>query len=354
MSNLGRGPRVTVEAPAAYELVLSLSVAAEGAPTAVSSKLHDAAGGELLRRVRSISTSSWMWAHLLSVAYEAPAPRDLPAFRAFLERMPAVELQRRLVGYYVRWFRRATSSEVMDAAIGGDREAKRAFLRTSYPEDRRWQEALATRLESGPAQAKRELIRVVDAWEERVFAPVVEPTLAQLASAAAALRRSLRTGGTSALSAAIGWHYVPEPGISSVLVVPSLVIRPQEHEFEHEQIKIFCVPVEPASRALADQAAEILAVSRALADETRLRMVLTLAEGDLPAQELADRTGAGLTTVLHHLAHLREAGLVTGGGRRRPYRLEGVRLLRLAELVARAGSDPASEGSRRSTDQVRT
>lgn len=336
MSNFGAGPRSSVEAAPAYELVLSLAVAVESAPSEAAAALQRAAGPDLLRRVRSVSTSSWMWAHVLSAAVEAPAPRDVPAFRAYIERMPAVELQRRLVGYYVRWFRRATPTDVMDAAIRGDRGAVRTFLRTSYPEDRRWQEALRARLEGGATQAKRELLAVVAAWEESVFPGVVEPTLRDLAGVAAAMRRELRAG-PGPTPAGLGWDYVPEPGISRVVVIPSFVIRPHEHEFEHEQTKILCVPVEPRERALAESGADLLAFARALGDDTRVRMVLALAERDIPAQELADLTGAGLTTSLHHLAVLRQAGLVAGGGRRRPYRLARDRVERMGGLLAALG-----------------
>lgn len=326
MLKLGSGVRVAVETASAYELVLSLSVAAEGSPAPTASALERAAGPHLLRRVRSVSTSGWMWAHLLSVAYEAPPPRDVASLRTFVDRMPALELQRRLVGYYVRWFRRATPADVMEAAVRGDRAATKAFLRTSYPEDRRWQEALRARLEFGAAQAKRDLVALLAEWEDRVFDPLLAASMRSLSSAAASIKRSVRAGDAAAVSRALGWDYVPEPGISRVLIVPSLVIRPDVHEFEHEQLKFLCVPVESPAGAADERGEDLLELARAMSDETRLRIVLTLAEGDLAAQELADRSGAGLTTVLHHLAVLQRSGLVSGGGRRQPYRLSRERI----------------------------
>lgn len=161
-----------------------------------------------------------------------------------------------------------------------------------------------------------------------------------LSGAAAALKRSVRAGDPTAVTRALGWEYVPEPGISRVLIVPSLVIRPDVHEFEHEQLKILCIPVEAPTAASDASGAELLDLARALADETRLRIVLALSEGDLAAQELADRSGAGLTTVLHHLAVLQRSGLVGGGGRRRPYRLSRERIggigRRLVEVSEKA------------------
>jgi DNA-binding transcriptional ArsR family regulator len=76
----------------------------------------------------------------------------------------------------------------------------------------------------------------------------------------------------------------------------------------------------------------VLRVSQALADDRRLRILRLLAHEELPASEVASRLGIGLTTLLHHLGSLLEAGLVVASPtRRKVYRLrrEG-----LAELEA--------------------
>lgn len=49
---------------------------------------------------------------------------------------------------------------------------------------------------------------------------------------------------------------------------------------------------------------------RAVADETRIRLLRTLCEGEKYVSELADRLGLAQPTVSHHLAILRRAGLV--------------------------------------------
>jgi DNA-binding transcriptional ArsR family regulator len=50
---------------------------------------------------------------------------------------------------------------------------------------------------------------------------------------------------------------------------------------------------------------------KALSDANRLHLVLILAEGPRTVRELADAAGMGQTLVSHHLAPLREHGLVT-------------------------------------------
>jgi len=77
---------------------------------------------------------------------------------------------------------------------------------------------------------------------------------------------------------------------------------------------------------------ELLAFGQALADDRRLRILRLLSDGELPAQELALRLAMGLTTLLHHLAVLREAGLVSVRGERR--KLYGLRAERVGALSA--------------------
>lgn len=74
---------------------------------------------------------------------------------------------------------------------------------------------------------------------------------------------------------------------------------------------------------------------KALADETRLALILCLSDRPHTVRELQDRTGLGQTLVSHHLGLLREQGLVsaTAHGRSNTYDLccdqlaEPVRLL---------------------------
>ena len=49
---------------------------------------------------------------------------------------------------------------------------------------------------------------------------------------------------------------------------------------------------------------------RALGDETRLRLLEILIDGELTVGDLIDQTGLGQSLVSHHLRTLRDAGLV--------------------------------------------
>ncbi len=49
---------------------------------------------------------------------------------------------------------------------------------------------------------------------------------------------------------------------------------------------------------------------RALGDETRLRLLELLVDGELTVGDLLDQTGLGQSLISHHLRTLRKAGLV--------------------------------------------
>ncbi|GIX47712.1 MAG: transcriptional regulator [Candidatus Tectimicrobiota bacterium] len=66
-------------------------------------------------------------------------------------------------------------------------------------------------------------------------------------------------------------------------------------------------------------------ITRALADETRLRILMALLEGEATVSDLVTRLGLAQPRISTHLAVLRQAGLVTTQhvGRQRLYRLAG-------------------------------
>jgi DNA-binding transcriptional ArsR family regulator len=66
-------------------------------------------------------------------------------------------------------------------------------------------------------------------------------------------------------------------------------------------------PVASPERAVED----LLAFFRALADQSRLKIVGLLAQQPYPVEQLSAILGLGESTVSHHLSRLSEAGLVT-------------------------------------------
>ncbi len=89
-------------------------------------------------------------------------------------------------------------------------------------------------------------------------------------------------------------------------------------------------------------------LARALADETRLRILLALSQGESTVSDLSARLGLGQPRVSTHLALLRGAGLVSvrPSGRSRTYRLRAQRVT--AAVRALRSLVPGSKGPVRS------
>ncbi|MQA06719.1 MAG: metalloregulator ArsR/SmtB family transcription factor [Streptosporangiales bacterium] len=66
-----------------------------------------------------------------------------------------------------------------------------------------------------------------------------------------------------------------------------------------------------ADTDLAERTRVLASCLKALGDENRLRFLLLLAERPRTVRELTDATGMSQTLVSHHLAPLRQQGLVT-------------------------------------------
>ncbi|MEA2643251.1 MAG: hypothetical protein QOG08_277 [Chloroflexota bacterium] len=321
--------RLEIDASPAYEFLLSIAAATSAGNRDVPAELVNEAG-------TFAGGCDYIWAHLLTVAYDTSPPRDVSSFIKQLQAMHPRELKLRLVGYYVRYFRRSTPAEVIAAAVDGDSAAIKKFVATSYPDDPLWQSALGSLLPLRAWETRRLLLAALRRWQ-KFFAPQYKPE--GLLDEVARRRVQARALRPEQVVATVmdGWEYVAEPGINAILLIPSLAIWPNSHVFDHSSTKIICYPV-PRGDQVASMTAppDLLARVQGVADEKRLRILRVLAKEELTAQEIATRLAVGLTTLLHHLDVLREAGLVSvNGDRRRTYRLRRVALTELEQSLQR-------------------
>src|ERR1700730_9552392 len=159
--------RLEIDASPAYEFVLSMAAVTAGranqAPPELVTEIGAFAGG-----------CDMVWARLLTVAYDTTPPRDPGNLIKQVQTMHPRELRLRLLGYYVRYFRRATPPDVIADAADGDAGARRRFIETSYPEDARWQSALAALLPLTAWDTRRRLLGALRRWE-KVFAHQYDP-----------------------------------------------------------------------------------------------------------------------------------------------------------------------------------
>ncbi len=329
----GTPPGVTIEVSPAYELLESLVTAFsedESGTYEIGSgwigNARQRAGDDLLARIAAVSLGDPdTFIHLAGIAYDTPAPRDIPSFLKHLRQTDADEIRLHLVQFYARDIRRMTPAAVIRAAIGGDAAAKTEFLRTSHPDWEPWSDYLRGILDTDGIAFKAELVGVLEQWAERVILPelpTIMPILERDAESKRDLARDLAVDRFVTV-ATNGVEFAPRPGIDRVVMVPSFVNRPLVSYLEFGEVLLIIYPVADES-ILADSDTpppRLVRLSKALGDEKRLRILRMLADGEKTLMELAETFGVAKTTMHHHLIILRSAGLISVGVGSKRYRL---------------------------------
>ncbi|MCV0403525.1 MAG: helix-turn-helix domain-containing protein [Chloroflexi bacterium] len=329
----GSQPGIGIEVSAAYEMLSSLMAAFDEKEADTyevgpewMSEVRERAGDDLLDRIRQVShADADTFVHLIGLAYETPAPRDVAAFLEHLRATDAHEILLHLVQFYARDIRRMTPPDVIRAAVAGDAAARDEFLRTSHPDWQPWTEYLRNVLSVDPEGYKQELVDVLQLWADRVFKPealTIMPILERDAEAKRELMRTLPDDEFVTV-ATNGVEFAPRPGCDRVVMVPSFVQRPLVSHLEIGDILLIVYPVadESISAELDTPPQRLVRLSKALGDEKRLRILRSLADGEKTLMELADAFGVAKTTMHHHMIVLRSAGLVAVGVNDKRYRL---------------------------------
>jgi len=353
----GSPPAVTIETAPAYELLLSIVVTLdhEDADTydigpEWIAEARERAGAELLERLEAVSFGDAdTFRHLLGLAYESPAPRDVPTFVSHLRDVDPVEIKLHLVQFYARDVRRMTPPAIIRAAVAGDSEATSEFLRTSHPEWEPWTAYLRAVLEADAGWIKHELIAVLEEWADRVWKPeslTIVPILERDAAAKRELQRDLPLD-RFVTTATNGVEFAPRPGIDRLVLIPSFVQRPLVGHLEVGEVMIIVFPVADESVSAETDAPplRLVRLSKALGDEKRLRILRALAEGEKTLMELAESFGVAKTTMHHHMIVLRSAGLVSVGVGSKRYRLRHETVPDVGALLSGylgAASDPSA------------
>ena len=318
MSGAGRGAAVdlTVEVWPTADLLMSV-LAAVDRPAQRALDDRDtwrtraaALGPEFLATLDHYGRETWI--NLLGLPHDVPAARTGAGFVETARTIEPEELVRHLSGYYRRVYRRETPAAVMDAAISGDPAARREFRRTSFPDVPYLRDTLRYLLSKDPAAIQEEFAALVGRWQaeihgpgEAAFAATAEASLASFREATdrLPLEQVVET-------AAPGLTFVPEAGQTSVVLLPSVAVRPLWAVADHRNANIFAFSAPASDARRADPPARLVALGKAIGDETRLRILRELATTPATPPDLAERMGMPRTTLLHHLRILREADLI--------------------------------------------
>ena len=316
------GPPIelTVEARAGAALELLIGLSTLTAPDRVADAetwvppLDECSADLRLEISRVGRHSGKLWLHLLDLA-----DGDVPELLERTRRLDAVELRRYLVGVYVPTWRDLVGGAALERAASGDEAAVRKLLAHRRYYGGEAAKALSIVLPLSASQTKRRLLAVLHRFAGEVFEPhgrAVVPRLERDAKRIESLARTLSP--EDVISAATrGYDYRREPEFSRVVLVAHEAARPWLLLCQHGEARIICYPLAGVGDASLEE--DALRLGRALGDEQRLRILRRLVGGDATLGELAESAGVAKSTAHHHLALLREAGLVTLHGNARRY-----------------------------------
>ena len=196
------------------------------------------------------------------------------------------------------------------AALAGDADARERLVSATGE----WTRPTLVRALDDPESELRALRRALRAWQERFQA--VETRVASMEERDAESRR-VEARSLPLLEfvekTTAGIRWVREPGVTRLIMAPSYFARPYNYLFERREMRVICYPLGDA--ALDGDATALptatVRLFKALGDESRLRILRLLADGDLYLTEIAERMSLSKPTVKHHMMQLRAAGLVT-------------------------------------------
>lgn len=280
-------------------------------------RIYASVDESLLADVRSLTSGCGkLAANLLGFVYSSPPPRGVKELLATLGVADPLDVYLQLLDYNVsrkRW--RASMKELVERAATGDKRAKMELVEGLKRADKSGLERQFERiLALGKEGAKELLVATLSRWNDEVFTAFGADwhgSLKRDAKAKLELLASVTPERAIEL-ATNGVQFVPEPGIDRVVLFPTYVLRPWVLISEDEDTKIFCYPVADDSLGIdaSEPPPQLVKLYKALGDTSRLRLLRRLMGGSMSLKEATELLGSAKSTAYHHLAILRQAGLV--------------------------------------------
>jgi DNA-binding transcriptional ArsR family regulator len=266
-----------------------------------------ACGRPFVRRVGAVGRFGWL--NLFTLLTRSSGPRDLDGLIAAVEVCTPQDLHFVAVGGERRQLLEAVAERVVREALAGD-EAARTRLVAAFDSDENVLEATPWLVTASSSDVRDLMLDVLRTWRTRLLPPAEEASLAAaLHRAAGAARTALAEGsGRDFLTRTVGGLHYDPLGLDRVVAISSPRVAPVIVVVDGHAERVVLHP--PIGGPEADDDARLLELSRAVGDRTRMRLLTSLRGGEMTAVDLAESMGAPRTTLLHHLAILRSAGLV--------------------------------------------
>lgn len=312
--------RVDVHRSSLFDLLLSLwsslgaddKAAAHDLGTEWFETFRTSIDGELWGRMQDLGGDDGkVWVVVAGMLTQAPAPSSADDLLAMLEATESHDLRRALVSE-LTW---DVDPGLVDRVAAAEPGAVEELAAMSHiAEHPRKAEAIRALLGENRPDLPRKLAGVLrDLWSGPFgeYADAWRPAIDRSAQATRLLIATLEPGELIE-TVTNGISYEIPLGITRLVLVPSVSIRPWTLVTEHERSLIVFYPV--ADEHLdADPDAPpgwLVRFHKALGDERRLRILREVTAGEPTLADLTEILGLAKSTVFHHVGVLRGAGLV--------------------------------------------
>jgi DNA-binding transcriptional ArsR family regulator len=259
-------------------------------------------------------TEGETWLNLFGIALDSDEAGTAEGLLRVVDGMDPLELRLHLLGRHAWSWCTLAGSEDIEAAARGDAAAAARLLDHSRYYGGHARASLGVLLSLDPHETRNRIADAIAAGARSLPAADATQELEAAADTARALLET-REPGVAIERLTRGYRYVPEPEAERVVVVPHIEPGLGLVLVQHRSARVIVYP------ATTERSSEVrlLALGRALADPKRVEILAHVGRGVGRASELVEATGLTRSTVHHHLAQLREAGLVALEGNARAY-----------------------------------
>lgn len=248
-----------------------------------------------------------LWLVLMGLVASAPHPHDPDSILPWLAGIEPEELRRGLLSYKCGF---DVQTDTLDRAAGGDDDALEEVLAQRPDLAERYRELFSLPL----GELRDRMVAVLRRFRSEVYHRY-ESEFGPASSRAASARRAMvREAEPEAVIEEVtnGLDYRLQPGVTRLVLVPSVILRPWALIDQLREVLVVAYPV--ADEFIdADPDAPpswVVKLHKALADEKRLRILRRLSEGSAGLDDLTELLGLTKSTVHHHVGLLRAAGLI--------------------------------------------
>ncbi|MDX6309415.1 MAG: hypothetical protein QOI06_2461 [Nocardioidaceae bacterium] len=309
-------PRVEIGEGTGFEVLLAAAALADpnwretfATGQASHAEAEAILGPGFVRRVAALGRFGWI--NLAGLLTRAAPPWDLRRLIAMVSESAPEDVHYVAIGGDRRQLLDLLDEDVIRGALAGKRQA-RSRLGDVFASDAHVLEATDWLLTSSSSAVRGEILELLDSWREQLLPSAAESALVVELHrhATAAETRLAGIGSRAYLDETIGGLSYYPAGLDRVVAVSSPRVAPVIVVVDGREHTIILHPPIGGPEDEADDTRRLLELSRAVGDRTRMRLLTALRGGELTAVDLARDLGAPRTTLLHHLAILRAAGLI--------------------------------------------